>query len=138
MLIHSLVSLVNVRQHKYKPYIYLKYSIFCSIVPVQVIVLPQNVKVNKTNSISLSCDASGFPAPSITWTKSGQTLSNTAQLYISSSDKSDAGEYTCTASNGVGQPKTAKAYVIVQCKSKFLQFIKLVTATTSYPANFLF
>ena len=80
--------------------------------------------VNETNPISLSCDASGFPAPSIAWIKFGQVLPDNKQLNISSSGKSDAGEYMCTTSNGVGQPKTAKAYVTVQCESKFHNVIK--------------
>ena len=33
------------------------------------------------------------------------------------SDRSDAGMYVCTASNGVGEDKTATVYVTVQCKS---------------------
>ncbi len=36
-----------------------------------------------------------------------------------SSDRKDVGMYVCTASNGVGQDKTAKVYVTVQCKSIF-------------------
>ena len=90
--------------------------------------------VNETNPIYLSCDASSFPAPSITWTRSGQVLSDKKQLSITSSDKRDTGEYMCTASNGVGQPKTAKAYVTVQCESKFHNVLKL-SATAPYPLN---
>ena len=107
------------------------------IVPVQFTVLPLNVTVNETNPMSLSCDASGFPLPSIKWTKSGQNLSHKKQLNISSSDKSDAGEYMCTASNGVGQAKTAKAYVSVQCESKFHNVIKLSVAAP-YHLNLAF
>ena len=74
----------------------------------------------------MTCDASGFPTPSIRWTRSrsGQVLSEKKQLNITSSDKSDAGEYMCTASNGVGLPKTAKAYVTVQCEYTVHHVIK--------------
>ncbi len=34
-----------------------------------------------------------------------------------SSARSNAGMYVCTASNEVGQDKTAEVYVTVQCKS---------------------
>lgn len=85
-------------------------------VPVQLKELPQNITVNTSTPIFLTCDASGFPAPYVRWTKSGKTLSDKKQLHISSSKKSDAGEYMCTVGNGVGQEKSARAYVTVQCK----------------------
>ena len=65
----------------------------------------------------MSCDASGFPEPSLTWIKNGQVVSKLNQLGIQRSSRSDTGMYVCTASNGVGQDKTAKVYVTVQCKS---------------------
>jgi len=43
-------------------------------------------------------------------------VSKSKQLNIQS-DRSSSGIYVCTASNGVGKDKTAKAYVTVQCKS---------------------
>ena len=95
--------------------IYFTAPFFC-LVPVQFAVLPQNVTVNETNSIVMSCDASGFPTPSLTWTKNGKFVSQLKQLNIQRSNRSDAGMYVCTASNGVGQDKTAKTYVTVQCK----------------------
>jgi len=87
--------------------------------------LPQNLTVNETNPIAVSCDASGFPEPSVKWKKDGQILSQPKQLSIQTSDRSDTGLYVCTASNGVGQDKTAQAYVTVQCKSTFHHVIKL-------------
>ena len=65
----------------------------------------------------MNCDASGFPEPSFTWTKDGQHLSQSKQLNIKKSQRSNAGMYVCTASNGVGHDRTAKIYVTVQCKS---------------------
>ena len=85
--------------------------------------MPQNVTVNETNPIVLSCDASGFPEPSFTWTKDGQVLSQSKQLNIQRSDRNNTGIYICTASNGVGQDKTAKGLVTVQCKSTSLHVI---------------
>jgi len=83
-------------------------------VPVQFTTFPQNLTVNETNPIVVSCDASGFPEPSFTWRKDGQVLSQQKQLSIPRSHRSDAGMYVCTPSNGVGQVKTAKAYVTIQ------------------------
>ena len=93
-------------------------------VPVQFTEVPQNITVKTSAPLFLSCDASGFPEPKIRWEKSGIKLSDTKQLNISSSNRNDAGEYVCIASNGVRQEKTVRAYVTVQCKSFFQYVIK--------------
>ena len=89
------------------------------LVPVQFTEVPQNITVNMSSPLFLSCNASGFPEPKIRWEKSGITLSHTKKLNICSSNRNDAGEYVCRASNGVRQEKTVRAYVTVQCKSLF-------------------
>ena len=94
------------------------------LVPVQFTEVPQNITVNSSTPLFLSCDASGFPEPQIRWEKSGINLSHTKQLNISSSNRNDAGEYVCIASNGVRQEKTVRVYVTVQCKSLFQSVIK--------------
>ena len=93
-------------------------------VPVQFTEVPQNITVNTSTPLFLSSDASGFPEPKIRWEKSGVKLSDTKQLNITSSDRNDAGEYVCIASNGGRQEKTARAYVTMQCKSSFQYVIK--------------
>ena len=87
------------------------------LVAVQFTEVPQNVTVNTSTPLFLSCDASGFPQPKIRWKKSGINLSHNKQLNISSSNRNDAGEYVCIASNGVRQEKTVRVYATVQCKS---------------------
>ena len=94
------------------------------LVPVQFTEVPQNITVNRSTLPFLSCDASGFPEPTIRWEKSGINLSHSKQLNITSSNRNDAGEYVCIASNGVRQEKTVRAYVTVQCKSYFQYVIK--------------
>ncbi|XP_066024524.1 neural cell adhesion molecule 1-like isoform X8 [Pocillopora verrucosa] len=83
-------------------------------VPVQFTEVPQNITVNMSIPLFLSCDASGFPEPQIRWEKSGINLSRTKQLNITSSNRNDAGEYVCIAGNGWRQEKTVRAYVTVQ------------------------
>ena len=94
--------------------------LFSCLVPVQFTELPQNITVNSSTPLVLSCDASGFPEPKIRWEKSGINLSETKQLNITSSNRNDAGEYVCIASNGGKQEKTVSAYVTVQCEYFFL------------------
>ena len=100
---------------------------------MQFTVFPQNITVNETNPVVLSCDASGFPEPSLTWTKDGQVVSQSEQLNIQRSDRSDTGMYVCTARNGVGQDLTARAYVTVQCKFLFHRVINLVILGATQP-----
>ena len=108
--------------------------LFC-LVPVQFTVFPQNLTVNETNPIVVTCDASGFPEPSFTWTKDGQVLSQPKELSIQRSGRNDAGMYVCSANNGVGQEKTAKAYVTVQCKFVSRHIIELVPLAINIAAE---
>ena len=94
------------------------------LVPVQFTEVPQNITVNTSTPLFLGCDASGFPEPQIRWEKSGITLSHTRHLNIFSSNRNDAGEYVCIATNGGRQEKRVRAYVTVQCKSSFQYVIK--------------
>uniref|UniRef100_A0A3Q4HTJ7 Hemicentin 1 n=1 Tax=Neolamprologus brichardi TaxID=32507 RepID=A0A3Q4HTJ7_NEOBR len=61
--------------------------------------------------ITLMCESSGIPPPSLAWTKDGselksdqrvRILSGGRQLQISSAEKTDAASYTCTASSAAG------------------------------------
>ena len=94
------------------------------LVPAQFTEVPQNIAVNMSTPLFLSCDSSSFPEPQIRWEKSGINLSETKQLNITSSNRIDAREYVCIASNGGRQEKTVSAYVTVQCKYFFEYIIK--------------
>ncbi|XP_027579260.2 hemicentin-1 [Pipra filicauda] len=69
--------------------------------------------VTEGSMISLICESSGIPPPSLTWKKNGsplvpelsgrvRVLSGGRQLQIAIADKSDAASYTCIASNVAG------------------------------------
>ncbi|XP_034438633.1 hemicentin-1 isoform X1 [Hippoglossus hippoglossus] len=67
--------------------------------------------------ITLVCESSGIPPPSLTWRKDGselksdqrlRVLSGGRQLHISSAERTDAASYTCTASSAAGT--TSKEY----------------------------
>ncbi|KAL9964823.1 hypothetical protein ACROYT_G028513 [Oculina patagonica] len=83
-------------------------------VPANFTKLPQNVTVNEKNPIVVSCAASGFPTPSISWKTYVQGRAVPKDPNTKNSNRSDTGMYVCTASNGVGQKKTANVYVTVQ------------------------
>ena len=80
--------------------------------------------INET--VELECKGRGDPEPTITWSKDGQvidvsksarhTIKSSGSLWISKSQKSDSGEYSCEAANNVAK-KTAKATLRVLSKS---------------------
>jgi len=73
----------------------------------------QNLTVKKDSSLKLSCNASGFPLPTISWQRQHQLLPSGDKRLKSSSltfphvTRSDGGTYICTADNNVGPPVTA-------------------------------
>ena len=99
-------------------------SLIFFIVPPEVTVSPQAPQVVEGKNVTLFCDATGVPKPSLKWTKddSSTVLSESARLTLFSVDRpgnpSDPTQYHCTASNGYGDPmfKTDTATVTVICE----------------------
>uniref|UniRef100_A0A3Q3K3Y4 Hemicentin 1 n=1 Tax=Monopterus albus TaxID=43700 RepID=A0A3Q3K3Y4_MONAL len=76
--------------------------------------LPENVSVIVKNPVSLSCEASGIPLPTITWLKDDQPIKATSSVRVLSGGRSlrliqaaveDAGRYTCIVSNSAGEKR---------------------------------
>lgn len=60
-------------------------------------------KVNGS-ALSITCDADGFPTPSVMWFNRGNVqVSNTSQLVLDPLSFGDEGLYTCVASNEINQ-----------------------------------
>ena len=82
--------------------------------------------VVEDDNITLTCNASGKPDPSVTWTKLGRSevLSNTSLLTIVNVSRPGTPDnmiqYKCTARNGVGTPSTDIAIVTLHCELVFL------------------
>ena len=78
-------------------------------------------------SLLLNCSATGCPTPNVTrWTKQGRVGSlvtgndRMLKYAFNAVKKEDAGNYTCTADNGIaGGPFTSTIFVDVQCKLFF-------------------
>ncbi|XP_064253801.1 neural cell adhesion molecule 1 isoform X3 [Passer domesticus] len=74
-----------------------------------------NATANLSQSVTLACDADGFPEPTVTWTKDGEPVeevededkysftSDGSELSIHRVDKSDEAEYICIAENKAGE-----------------------------------
>nr|XP_051676343.1 hemicentin-1 isoform X2 [Oryctolagus cuniculus] len=73
---------------------------------------PENISVVEKNSVSLTCDASGVPLPSVTWLKDGWPVSLSSSARILSGGRTlrlmqakveDAGQYMCVVRNAAGE-----------------------------------
>ncbi|NXJ17449.1 NCAM1 protein, partial [Dicrurus megarhynchus] len=74
-----------------------------------------NATANLSQSVTLACDADGFPEPTVTWTKDGEPIEEVededkysfnydgSELVIQKVDKSDEAEYICIAENKAGE-----------------------------------
>ena len=86
---------------------------------------PINQGVLEGSNLTLRCSASGNPTPNITWTKdkSSLVLHQGDTYSIVDIDRNAAGNYTCTAWNGVGEQKKAIAAVSVHCRLLHLHLV---------------
>lgn len=73
-------------------------------------------------TVKMECRASGNPVPTIAWTRknnvlpSGERSVSGLSLVIQHADRHSAGQYQCSADNGVGQPDTKHITLNVLCK----------------------
>uniref|UniRef100_A0A5S6QID3 Ig-like domain-containing protein n=1 Tax=Trichuris muris TaxID=70415 RepID=A0A5S6QID3_TRIMR len=114
--------------------------------PPRFKVTPQNVVALEGAKATLECEATGYPLPSIVWTRNGRTLPVSQRisvdfsgtvLTISSVGPDDAGEYTCFAANRLGRIQ-ASAHVQLRqnMPPKFQQSPSSVTVTAGGTASF--
>ena len=75
-----------------------------------------NVMVIEGGNVTLTCNASGFPPPTVYWVKtSNEVRFNRTELVFTNINRSEAGEYRCVASNPCNTT-TELTDIDVQCK----------------------
>ena len=93
------------------------------LVPTYITGISGEPTVLQGDNLQLTCKVSGRPEPNITWTKEkpgnqGNTVvvQEGKLLTITDINRTDAGDYTCTAYNGFGKLESRTVYVIVTCE----------------------
>ncbi|RMX40395.1 hypothetical protein pdam_00023999, partial [Pocillopora damicornis] len=93
--------------------------------PTNIIGIRGEPTVLEGNNLQLTCEASGTPLPSINWTKEepgNQGSTSVVQagkvLTITNMNRTDAGNYTCTAYNGFAPAK------ISNFQSEYIAFVQ--------------
>ncbi|XP_068733580.1 uncharacterized protein [Montipora capricornis] len=82
-----------------------------------------NITVLETDidNVTLFCNTTGRPSPHLTWirVRDSITMAHDNTLLIGAADRSDRGEYTCVADNGVGRPVSKSVYLDIQYNPSF-------------------
>ena len=74
--------------------------------------------------MTLSCNATGNPGPTISWTKDESQISSNSRISLSDDKKkltitnvrrTDSGEYRCVANNKIGNDNSSGATLNIQC-----------------------
>ncbi|KAL9964725.1 hypothetical protein ACROYT_G028405 [Oculina patagonica] len=96
------VSIVNI-----------KFSPSITVTPVRM------ADIEVGNDLTLTCYASGYPKPTIIWTKDSvsvkEAIASGHFFHLVNAHRKDAGSYRCTASNGYGKNVTSVSIISIKC-----------------------
>ena len=93
-------------------------TVFFSDGPKQVQLSPNpDVDKDEGESVTFTCSADGYPAPSFSWKFNRKFISGAQQktLTLSSLNRQQAGNYTCVARNNFGSNEKSSV-LNVRCK----------------------
>lgn len=92
----------------------------------RITLAPKDQRVVENGIVSFFCKASGNPAPDVHWRKNGRRVSTNRQRYMTVDmphgsvlriepvkQKKDDSGFECVADNGIGEPATATANLVV-------------------------
>ena len=118
----------------------------CLIVTDQpeITVHPRSVAKTEEENVTLFCNATANPVPTILWTRDGSPVDTSGnstrvsfsadtnkQLTITNVSRTDSGEYRCVARNSLGNDTSNMAKLDIQCKKLWCQ-----GASTAICSNF--
>ena len=102
--------------------------LFCFVVldgPDSISVSPSDTTYirDEGEPLTITCISDCYPGCSYSWRSQTSLVQSTGTLYFSSIQRSDAGNYTCIATNiYVGTTKTATGTVTVNVRCKLLNY----------------
>ena len=130
--------------YMYMPFNYpwsLLVIVWLLLVPTNITGSRGNQTVHEGDNLQLACEVLGRPEPNIAWTREepgnqGNTfvVQEGKVLTTTNVNRTDAGDYTCTAYNGFGKPENQTVYVTVTCKYGFK---KKTLTNAKHRCNFL-
>ena len=97
---------------------------FCFTDQPEITTQPQNMTSTEGENVTLSCNATGNPTPSLSWTKDGSAMHSprislsldNKKLTIANVNRDDSGDYQCVANNSVAAAATSGVATLdVQC-----------------------
>lgn len=103
------------------------FASYCLVVPARILSSPSAVSLDEGETITLSCNIDGIPAPTATWSCNGVPVVNddrheikitpdTVTLIIPKSQESDSATYTLNVDNDIGSDNV---HVTVTIKGRF-------------------
>ena len=110
--------------------IYFRYQFFFSDQP-EIITHPKNFTIDEGLPMTLFCNATGNPPPTLSWTKDGSPINknqgiiftgDNETLSIANINRSESGNYRCVTRNSLGDDTSNAAKVDVQCKCSTIPF----------------
>ena len=96
------------------------FVIIVAVAPV-LTTLPTNQTVLEGENATFLCNASGNPAPAITWFNAERVVGR-GETFTIETRKEQSGEYLCVADNELSGTANASAYLNVQCKYEILVY----------------
>lgn len=90
---------------------------------------PKNQTLTEGDNATFTCDTSGNPSPTLSWTKDGSVVNLTSRislsldntlLVITNVSRGDSGQYICVSANVVGTVQSSTATLNVQCKNTLM------------------
>ena len=97
----------------------------------------ESTVVTEGGNLLLTCNATGSPTPSLSWTKDGSHINASGdsrisiteqrtRLSITTVSRSDDGQYRCVARNSLGNATSNAKTVNVQCKYSNKEVVELI------------
>ena len=126
---------------------YISYQAYVFLADLPTATIQQcSSPVTEGDNATLYCNATGNPAPNITWIResTGSALSQNEMLVIGAIKRSESGNYVCSASNAFGTHNASCAvdlhceyYIFTQCFKVGVTFDACIIVKKVFVARYI-